>query len=184
MKKFPPIETRRLVLREFEKGDWKEIQQYASDPIVVRYLPWGPNRPGQTKSFLKLHKKDRKEKPRTQYELAVHLKSGDRLIGGCGIRIRNLEFGEADIGYCFNRRYWNKGYATEAARALVRFGFSKLKLHRIKATCYPRNKASARVLQKAGMRYEGRLRENLRQKGRWRDSFLFAVLKKDRRPSR
>jgi len=67
-------------------------------------------------------------------------------------------------------------YATEAARALLTFGFGQLRLHRIFATCDPANTASARVLEKIGMQREGLLREHEWVKGRWRDSFLYAIL--------
>ena len=80
------------------------------------------------------------------------------------------------IGYCFNRRYWGRGYATEAARAVVDFGFASLGLHRIFATCAPENTASARVLEKLGMRREGHMARHKWVRGRGRDSCLYAVL--------
>ena len=177
------IETKQLILRDFVPKDWKAANEYSSDPIVVRYMPWGPNLPSQTKTFLRLARKASTEKPRTKYELAVVLKSGNRLIGGCGIRIKNADLREGDLGYALNRLHWGNGYATETTKALIQFGFSKLKLHRIWATCDTRNKASARVLEKAGMKREGLLRQNVFQKGAWRDSFLYAILEKKRTKS-
>ena len=79
------------------------------------------------------------------------------------------------MGYVLNKGYWEKGIATEAARAFVRFGFETLNLHRIFTTCCPENEASERVLQKCGMRLEGRLRENL-LRGEWRDSLVYAII--------
>lgn len=73
--------------------------------------------------------------------------------------------------------YWDKGNATEVAKLLVEFGFSTLNLHRIFATCDPRNLGSAKVLEKIGMTYEGRIRQNLLLKDGWRDSLLFSILK-------
>jgi RimJ/RimL family protein N-acetyltransferase len=86
---------------------------------------------------------------------------------------------DAVIGYCFNKTYWGKGYATEAVRALLEFGFNRLTLHRISANCDPSNVASNRVLMKAGMKLEGRLRENLRVKGRWRDTMVYGILERE-----
>ncbi len=146
-------------------------------------MPWGPNTPTQTKAYIRLVQSLSRQKPRTKFELGVVLKSKDRLIGGCGIRIQNPIFREGDLGYVFHRSYWDKGYATEATKAIIDFGFSKLKLHRIWATCDPPNKASARVLEKAGMKREGLLRQNVFQKGAWRDSYLYAILESDRRPT-
>jgi RimJ/RimL family protein N-acetyltransferase len=178
MKKSLEIETKRLILRDFVPGDWKAAYEYGSDPIVVRFMPWGPNSISQTKAFIRRVSQASRKRPRTKFEFAVILKSENRLIGGCGIRIQNIKFREADMGYCFNPRFWGKGYATEAAKAVIHFGFSKLKLHRIWATCDPHNKASTRVLEKAGMKREGLLRQNVFQKGAWRDSYLYAILEK------
>lgn len=179
MKKILSIETPRLLIRDFVPGDWKAINEYASDSIVVRFMPWGPNTPSQTKSYIRRVRLAGQKKPRTGFELAVVLKSENRLIGGCGIRVKNPSLKEGDLGYVFNRLYWGKGYATEATRALIQFGFSKLKLHRIWATCDTHNKASAQVLKKAGMKREGLLRQNVFQKGAWRDSYLYAILASD-----
>jgi RimJ/RimL family protein N-acetyltransferase len=107
------------------------------------------------------------------------LKSDNRVIGGCGLRIKNPILREGDLGYAFNQLYWGQGYATEATRALIQFGFTKLKLHRLWATCDQKNRASARVLEKAGLRYEGLMRENMILKKRWRDTRLYALLDKD-----
>lgn len=72
--------------------------------------------------------------------------------------------------------FWSKGYATETAKALVEFGFKKLCLHRVFATCDPENTASARVLEKTGMKLEGHIREHKLVKGKWRDSLLYAII--------
>ncbi len=181
MKNPTRIETKRLILRDFVAADWKAAHVYGSDPKVVQFMPWGPNSTSQTRAYIRRVLRLGGEKPRTKFELAVVLKPEDRLIGGCGIRIQNPAFMEGDLGYVFNRLYWGKGYATEAAKALVHFGFSKLKLHRIWATCDPLNKASARVLAKTGMKREGLLRRNVFQKGAWRDSYLYAVLESEHR---
>ena len=83
--------------------------------------------------------------------------------------------------YVLNRKFWNKGYMMEVVKRVIHFGFSELGLHRIYATLAPENVASARVLEKAGMRREGHLREHRYIKGEWRDSLLYAILESDRR---
>lgn len=178
MKKPFLIETPRLILRDFVPGDWKAVHEYASDPQVVRYVPWGPNTVPQTKSFIRMARKWDREKPRKQYDLAIVLRSENRLIGAIGIQIQSAIHRKAYLGYCLNRKYWGKGYATEAAKSLVEFGFSRLRLHRICATCNARNKASARVLIKVGMRREGHFHKDVFEKGSWRDTYHFAVLEK------
>ena len=104
------------------------------------------------------------------------LKDTDCLIGGCRIEIRSAANGSGDLGYVLDRRHWGHGYTTEATRALVAFGFGHLALHRIWATCDVDNHASARVLEKLGMRREGRPRQSVRRRGEWRDSYLYATL--------
>jgi RimJ/RimL family protein N-acetyltransferase len=167
----------RLLLRELEGGDWEAVHAYAVDDAVVRYMPWGPNTPTQTRDFLRLAAEHRRERPRHHYDLAVVL--AGRLIGACGLHVSAPELDEAFIGYALSRPFWGHGYATETARGLLALGFEKLGLHRIFAVCDPANVASARVLEKAGMRREGHLREHRWQKGQWCDSLLFAMLRRE-----
>ncbi|HZG75409.1 MAG TPA: GNAT family protein, partial [Paenibacillus sp.] len=81
--------------------------------------------------------------------------------------------------YCLNPDYWRRGYASEAAREMLRFGFADLGLHRIYATCRPANVGSASVMKRIGMTYEGRLREHLFAKGTWHDSYQYSILSKE-----
>ena len=168
--------TERLVLREYIHSDFTEVHEYASDPETVLYMLWGPNNKQDTLNFLNRAIKYQTDNPRKVSELAVELKESGCLIGGCSIYITNEANKEGELGYCFSKKYWNNGYATEAAQAIMKFGFHTLNLHRIYATCDPSNIGSARVMEKAGMRREGRLREHLLQRGRWRDSYLYSIL--------
>lgn len=102
----------------------------------------------------------------------------NRLIGGVAIRVSNSNK-VGWIGYCLKRSFWNKGYATEATRALLKFGFEYLRLHRVFATCDSVNVASARVLEKAGMKREGHLREFKCVTGQWKDSLIYAMLEQE-----
>ena len=120
-----PIETKRLILRDWEISDASAAFKYASDPIVVRYMLWGPNTMRQTREFIRKVRKHRLVKPRRDVELAVVLKSDNRVIGGCGLRIKKPTLKEGDLGYAFNRHYWGKGYATEATNALMSIWFYK-----------------------------------------------------------
>jgi [ribosomal protein S5]-alanine N-acetyltransferase len=170
------IETPRLVLRELGDNDAPAVQAYAGNIEVVRYLDWGPSTPEDTVRFLAVARAARDAVPRTAYHLAIALKGGSTLIGSCRIEIRSAANGSGDLGYVLNRQHWGHGYATEAIRHLLSFGFERLALHRIWATCDVENRASARVLEKIGMRREGHLRQNVRRKGEWRDSYLYAIL--------
>ena len=170
------IRTERLVLRDFEEADWEAVHSYGSDLEVVRYMDWGPNTQEETKKFIQRAIAHQKEQPRRIYTLAIVLKPKNKLIGGCGIYVSNPENREGWIGYCLNRNLWRQGYATETAKALLKFGFDQLNLHRIFATCDSANTASARVLEKTGMQREGHFREHKWAKGKWRDSLLYAIL--------
>src|SRR5579885_1198035 len=136
------LESERLLLRDWKNSDWQAAFEYASDPEVSKYMNWGPNTERETKAFITSAIMSISEKPRLTYELAVVLKEEGKIIGGTGMRLKPEE-SKAMIGYVFNRSYWGKGLATEAAQRLVRFGFEELNLHRIFATCDAENLGSA-----------------------------------------
>jgi ribosomal-protein-alanine N-acetyltransferase len=173
------IRTERLVLRDDEELDWKDVHIYASDSEVVRYVDWGPNTADETRGFIERSIAAGKEEPRKIYELAILLKQDEKLIGGCGIHVSDVGNREGWIGYCLNRNFWGQGFGTETARALLRFGVDQLKLHRIFALCDPENTASAHVLEKVGMQREGYLRERKLRRGKWHDELLYAIVDHD-----
>lgn len=164
------------MLREFVHADWESVQVYSSDPEVAKYVEWGPNTPSETKNFVRRAIDLSKDRPRQAFELAVTMTSTGTVVGGCGLTITLPKFKTAAIGYVFNRDYWGQGVASEAARALLKFGFDELGLHRIYATCDSRNVGSARVMEKCGMRFEGEFKADMQIKGTWRDTKLYAIL--------
>jgi RimJ/RimL family protein N-acetyltransferase len=165
-----------LVLREFERHDWEAVHAYASDPDVVQYLAWGPNTERESRAFVQRAIGRQLDRTRRDFDLAVVSRASGELIGGAGVYGSQPEHRQGFIGYCLRRDAWGHGYATEAARALLAIGFIQLELHRVFATCDPRNVASVRVLEKVGMRREAHLREHLWQKEEWRDTLIFAML--------
>lgn len=173
------IVTQRLVLREFLEEDWAAVLAYQQDDRYLRYYPWTERTEGDARSFVQTFIEWQCEVPRRRFQLAVTLKDFGTLIGNCGIRRKPDSGWEADIGYELAPEYWGQGYATEAARALVHFGFGGLGLERISSWCIADNAASARVLERLGFRQEGRLRSSEYFKGRWWDTLLFALLKRD-----
>jgi len=166
MNRWFPIETERLLLREFRAGDESHIHEYASDPEVVRLMIWGPNTPEMTRTFLEGLLNAQERWPRPGVELAIERKEDHRLIGSIGLRIKDEANRSADIGYVLNRSYWGRGYMTEAARAILDAAFRKLNLHRVWATCDIRNRASYRVMEKLGMRREAHFRKKRLRKRR------------------
>jgi ribosomal-protein-alanine N-acetyltransferase len=176
-----PLHTVRLTLRDFVAEDWLAVHSYAADADVSRYMEWGPNDTTATRAYIERVLVMQQEAPRHNFALAIALRADGRVIGGCGIHVSNQRNREGWLGYVLCRDCWGQGYASEAARALLGFGFGPLGLHRIFATCDPRNLASARVLEKIGMHHEGHLREHKWQKGEWRDSLLYAILEHEMR---
>ena len=170
-----PLKTERLLLRDFEEEDWEAVHAYASDPDVVRDLPWGPNSVENTQGFVQARQQDKEAIPRNDFDLAVTLRDSGRLIGGCVIHVDQPQH-KGCIGYCLCKSEWGKGYASEAVKAVVAFGFEYLALRRIFATCDPENVASIHVLEKVGMQREGHMRDGVFIRGIWRDSLLYAIL--------
>lgn len=123
--------------------------------------------------------KDASQEPRTRYVFAIVHKDMESVVGAGELNIRDFTNKNGEIGYIVNPDYWGKGLATDVANLLIDFGFSELKLHRIYATCDPRNIGSSKVLEKVGMTKEGRIRENLLIKGGWRDSLLYSILENE-----
>lgn len=173
------ITTPRLIFSEYTESDFEGVHAYAQDPETVRFMTWGPNKPEVTRDFIQMAISQQAVEPRVNYHFVVRLRESDQIIGGCGIHIRQPAHRGAEIGYCFNRQFWGQGYATETLNALLQFGFEELKLHRIIATCDPRNIGSERVMQKNGLRKEAHFIQELWQKGEWRDSLLYAILESE-----
>jgi len=168
--------TDRLLLREFEGEDWRAVHAYRSNPEVKRYELFGPNTEAETRELIARALAARQEEPRTRFHLAVVQRADGLLIGEVVLIVRSAEHREAEIGFMLHPDCWGQGYATEAAHALLLFGFRQLGLHRIAAECLADNEASAQVLTKIGMRLEGRRREIRWLRDRWCDSLLYAVL--------
>lgn len=170
------LETERLILRDFVAEDWQAVLAYQVDPLYLRYYPWTERTAEDAQSFVRMFCEWQTERPRTRFQLAVVTRKGGELIGNCGVRINDVTLGEGNIGYEIDSHYWGQGLATEAARAMVDYGFRELGLHRIWAVTIADNLGSKRVLEKLGMRQEALEREKEWIKGRWYDSLTYAIL--------
>jgi [ribosomal protein S5]-alanine N-acetyltransferase len=142
---------------------------------VVRYMLLPVCSREESKKFLSGSINETPSDPWRSIVRAIVSGPDGELVGLCGlVNLRGNSDGE--IWYLINPQSWGKGIATKAVKQLLQVGFSEMSLHRIWATCLPENPASARVLEKAGMRKEGFLVKNLRIHGEWRSSFLYAIL--------
>lgn len=172
--------SERLVLREFVLTDEDAVHAFAADPLVTRFTDWGPNSIEDTRAFLAEAITQATNPQRAEFTLAALHASSSRLIGSVAIGVTSVQHRRGEFGFVFHRDFWSQGYATEAAKLLLQLGFDHLQLRRISATCHPDNHASARVLEKAGLEYEGRMRSHLFVRGAWRDSLLYAAVEGDR----
>jgi RimJ/RimL family protein N-acetyltransferase len=174
------LKTDRLQLRPFQESDLPTFAAYRSDPEVARYQSWTPPYSlDQAVAFLEGMKCAQPGTPGTWYQLAVELHSHPGIIGDCAFQVLPHDARQAQIGYTFSRSFQKQGYATEAVRALLDFLFAEYRLHRVTATCDADNVASARLLERIGMRREGHFIENIWFKGAWGDEYSYAILDKE-----
>ena len=169
-KPFTPIQTPRLILRRMSLSDGPAIHRYMSDPVVTRWLPEGLLDEAKAQAFA------RRNAGRSWTALAVVERETGELVGHM---VFHPWFGHAtrEIGWAVAADRQGRGYATEAARALIDFAFGPLACHRVIATCQPDNVASWRVMEKLGMRREAHFRQALHQdSGEWWDEYFYALL--------
>ncbi len=170
------LETERLTLREFTQSDWTAVLAYQNDPRYLRYYHWTERTAEDVQAFVQMFLNYQDERPRRVYQFAVVNKNQGQIIGNCGIRVNDPDLREANIGYELDPSYWGKGYATEAAAEILRFGFVELGMHRIWAETIANNTGSVRVLEKLGMRREAHEREKEWIKDSWHDRLIYAML--------
>ncbi len=145
----PETETARLRLRQFTPEDLDDLFRLYSDPEVMRYLL--PRTREQTQISLRKHIQQWQEHNFGMWAV-IHKDSG-KMIGRCGLGFLD-NTPEVELGYVFDKHYWNMGIATEASVATLKYGFLFVKLERIVAIANPENIASVRVIQKVGMKYQ------------------------------
>jgi [ribosomal protein S5]-alanine N-acetyltransferase len=166
-----PVSTARLTLREFVPSDFDAVHAYSSDPRVTRYLFFGPRDKDGSAEYLHGLIESQRETPRTRFELAVVEKTSEKVIGACDLSL--IEHGVADLGYMLAHEHWGKGYATEISLRLLQAAFLELRAERVISTVDINNRASIRVLEKIGMRWEAVFRKHRRAKNRWWDCHLY-----------
>ena len=172
-----PLKTRRLLLQPFGPGDFEAIYAIERRADVMRYLYWEPRTRDEAHASL-----DRRlamtgiDDHADALRLAILLAGTDTLIGDFSLRMRNREHRQGEIGFMFHPDHHGQGYATEAGRAVLELGFGSFGLHRIAGSCDARNTASARLMERLGMRLEGSLRETELVKGVWCDELIYAIL--------
>src|SRR5262245_7844643 len=175
-----PLETERLILRAFQDGDLEPFVAYRSDPEVARFQSWeAPYSRVRAAEFFEELKQARPGRPGEWYQLAITLKDTGQIIGDCAFCVLLEDSQQAEIGFSLARVYHGQGYGTEAITRLLDYLFADLKLHRVRAVCDVRNLASARLLERAGMRREAHFIENTWFKGKWGSEYWYAILSRE-----
>jgi RimJ/RimL family protein N-acetyltransferase len=175
-----PLETERLLLRPFVAEDFEALLAIYSRAEVARYLYSGPMSEDEVRASL-----ERKigqtaiRAERENLSLAVVLKATSELIGACTLFYLSSLHRQGEIGFVFHPDHHGRGFATEAARLLLRLAFEELDLHRVIGRLEARNTASARVLERLGMRQEAHFVENEFVKGEWQSELVFALLARE-----
>jgi RimJ/RimL family protein N-acetyltransferase len=174
------IDNERLILRSFRAEDAETFAAYRSDPLVAQYQGWdAPYSLEMARLFCAEMSRQSVGSPGEWCQLALELKAGGEMIGDVAFCVLKEDDRQAEIGYTLARSYQGQGYGTEAVQRLLAYLFGELKLHRVRANCDPDNTASARLLERVGMRREGHMLQSLWFKGRWSDEYWYAILSEE-----
>ncbi len=177
-KEFPKIETERLILRLFETSDAGRVRELAGDKEIAdttTNIPH-PYEKGMAEEWISTS--------RIKFEsgecvhFAIILKATQELIGAIGLVI-DKGFNKGELGYWIGREYWNRGYCTEAARAVLEYGFNQLLLHKITSSHFVRNPSSGKVMRKIGMKKEGFLKKHVLKNNKYEDLLVYGVLRNE-----
>ena len=172
-----PLETERLVLRPFEDGDLEAMYAIQSDAESARWLYNEARSLDETKALLaKKIAGDRYRAEGDWIAAAVVARATGRFVGDVSMQWVSEQHKTGEIGFIFDRAHQGLGYATEAARVFLAFAFERMGFHRVIGRTEARNTASARVLEKLGMRLEAHLVENEWVKGEWQSELVYAIL--------
>jgi RimJ/RimL family protein N-acetyltransferase len=163
-----------VTVRDFRLDDVTAALRIVGDDQVTRWLSFDSRDLTGAAAMIEAAVERAQQEPRTEFYLAVTVAPDDELIGFARLALDGVRAGK--LGYAIRADKWGHGYATDAVHTLTHFGFHQLGLHRISAAIGPDNAASIRVVERLGMRYEGRIRDHVFTNGAWRDSLLYSVL--------
>ncbi len=174
------LQTERLKLNEVSLSDLEAIHQLHSLPETDAFNTLGiPATIQTTESVLVEWVGQQKILPRTSYVFCITLTKTAQFVGLIAMQSGKANFKSAEVWYKMHPAFWRQGYATEALKEIMRFGFVDAGLHRIEAGCAVENSASIKVLEKAGLTREGRKRKVLPIRGNWVDNYFYAILETD-----
>ena len=173
------IETDRLILRPFQRDDLPHMQRYATRPAFYRYFPIEEQTPETVAAFLEVRIAVQESPLGKNYTFATEFKDVGHIVGSVRVGEAEIENGSGDLGFALDRDYQGRGLMTEAVLAILHYGFIDMGLHRIWATADVDNTPSWRLMERVGMQRERVLRRDKNVRGKWRDSFLYAITNLD-----
>ncbi len=171
----PTLKTERLTLRPMRTSDAYDMYEYACREDVTEYLLWSPH-PSVGATYDYLAYIEQRYACGEFFDWAVTLTDSGKMIGTVGFTTISTQHNFGELGYVLNPEYHRKGYGTEAASRVVEFGFSTLGLHRIEAKFMLGNTASAHLMEKLGMAFEGYHRDSMLVKGKYRTIGTCSIL--------
>ncbi len=167
----------KLRIRKFQAGDEESLRKNISDVEVARntlIIPY-PYTKNDARKWIRHNLRLSKKRKPEEVNFAIDIEG--EVVGGIGLARINRTDNNAEIGYWLAREYWKRGIMTKAVRQIAKFGFEKLKLKRIYAYIFVSNRASKRVLHKAGFELEGKMKKCKLKKKKYYDAFLYAKIK-------
>jgi [ribosomal protein S5]-alanine N-acetyltransferase len=173
-----PLETTRLFLRDLKADDFGPFFAFSQDPEHSQFYAEEETSAEFVRRLFDRLLLDTDRQERIKYQLAICLASGE-LIGTCGVRLEDGQHRQASFGCAIARAYWGQGYAHEASRKIIDFGFTHLPIHRLYAETLSENRRARKLAEQLGLRQEGELREHKYFKGRWWNTLIYAVLKSE-----
>ena len=170
----PALETKRLHLRVPELSDAEDTFEFISDPEVTKFTFWRAHHSiADSEELLTWLTTE------NFASWSIVHRADKKVIGMCFLHSFNFHHRRAEMAFNLSRSYWRQGYATEAVREMIRFAFKRWVLNRIEGTCMLDNIASARVMEKLGMKFEGVLRQHSFAKNRFHDLKLYSILRNE-----
>lgn len=175
---FPILKSERLILRQCCLSDVDKFYELASNSELTKTIPWDYHKSKEETLSLVTSMQERYRMGKCYTWAIADISTNDfmGLISVVGVNTKNMQ---GVIGYWIGVPYWNKGYMTEAVKMVLEFCITILKLNRVRAEHYVINPASGRVMEKAGMKYEGLFRQSCFAKGIYQDCKIYAILRSD-----
>ena len=173
---FSILESERLRLRRFTDSDLEPFLAYRNDPEVARYQSWDSCTEREATAMIEGLKSQQPGTPGEWFQFAIECKKTGVLVGDCALKVEG-DGRQAELGITLRREHQGKGYASEAVSRLLDYAFGDLGLHRVFAITDQENDSSFALLERLGMRREGRFVQNVWFKGRWSSEYLYALLR-------